>query len=280
MAGFHSSACPASDLSQSSGPSVTEESVSLVQASDKGIGLAFVEQLLKRQPTGRVIATCRDPMGAQHLDALHDQSGGRLDVMQLDVTKEDTIEAVAAAVRQKYGKLDLLLNVAGVLHRPNELQPESSLHWLCQDAMLLAYRVNAMGPMLVLKHMMPLLVTGGHTNPNRPFSIVANMSSRTGSISDNHIGGWYSYRASKAALNQFTKTAAVELAAQKSPVLAVLLHPGTVDTDLTRPFTAHLPADKIFTPDFAAEQLLGVIDGLSEKDNGRFIAYDGTDVAW
>ncbi|CAI7913885.1 unnamed protein product, partial [Closterium sp. NIES-53] len=110
-----------------------------------------VEQLLKRQPTGRVIATCRDPMGAQHLDALHDQSGGRLDVMQLDVTKEDTIEAVAAAVRQKYGKLDLLLNVAGVLHRPNELQPESSLHWLCQDAMLLAYRVNAMGPMLVLK---------------------------------------------------------------------------------------------------------------------------------
>ncbi|CAI6008779.1 unnamed protein product [Closterium sp. NIES-65] len=272
MAGFHSSACPASDLSQSSGPSVTEETVSLVQASDKGIGLAFVEQLLKRQPTGRVIATCRDPMGAQHLDALHDQSGGRLDVMQLDVTKEDTIEAVAAAVRQKYGKLDLLLNVAGVLHRPNELQPESSLHWLCQDAMLLAYRVNAMGPMLVLKHMMPLLVTGGHTNPNRPYSIVANMSSRTGSISDNHIGGWYSYRASKAALNQFTKTAAVELAAQKSPVVAVLLHPGTVDTDLTRPFTAHLPADKIFTPDFAAEQLLGVIDGLSPSDNGRFIA--------
>ncbi|CAI7761761.1 unnamed protein product [Closterium sp. NIES-54] len=202
MAGFHSSACPAADLSQSSGPSVAEETVSLVQASDKGIGLAFVEQLLKRQPTGRVIATCRDPMGAQHLDALHDQSGGRLDVMQLDVTKEDTIEAVAAAVRQKYGKLDLLLNVAGVLHRPNELQPESSLHWLCQDAMLLAYRVNAMGPMLVLKHMMPLLVTGGHTNPNRPFSVVANMSSRTGSISDNHIGGWYSYRASKAALNQ------------------------------------------------------------------------------
>ncbi|CAI7800816.1 unnamed protein product [Closterium sp. NIES-53] len=110
MAGFHSSACPAADLSQSSGPSVAEETVSLVQASDKGIGLAFVEQLLKRQPTGRVIATCRDPMGAQHLDALHDQSGGRLDVMQLDVTKEDTIEAVAAAVRQKYGKLDLLLN--------------------------------------------------------------------------------------------------------------------------------------------------------------------------
>ncbi|GJP45698.1 hypothetical protein CLOM_g5047 [Closterium sp. NIES-68] len=219
-------------------------------------------------------------MGAQHLDALHDQSGGRLDVMQLDVTKEDTIEAVAAAVRQKYGKLDLLLNVAGVLHRPNELQPESSLHWLCQDAMLLAYRVNAMGPMLVLKHMMPLLVTGGHTNPNRPFSLVANMSSRTGSIADNHIGGWYSYRASKAALNQFTKTAAVELATQKSPVVAVLLHPGTVDTDLTRPFTAHLPADKIFTPDFAADQLLTVIDGLSEKDNGRFIAYDGTDVAW
>ncbi|CAI7862735.1 unnamed protein product, partial [Closterium sp. NIES-53] len=105
------------------------------------------------------------------------------------------------------------------------------------------------------------------------------MSSRTGSISNNHIGGWYSYCASKAALNQFTKTAAVELAAQKSPVVAVLLHPGTVDTDLTRPFTSHLPADQIFTPDFAADQLLGVIDGLSEKDNGRFIAYDGTDVA-
>lgn len=258
--------------------------VSLVQASDKGIGLALVEQLLKRHPTGRVIATCRDPMGAQHLDALHDQSGGRLEVLKLDVTKEETIESASDLVRARYGRLNLLVNVAGVLHRPNELQPESSLHWLCSDAMMLAYRVNAMGPMLVMKHMMPLLVSGGvssmQTSPSRPFAVAANLSSRTGSIGDNHIGGWYSYRASKAALNQYTKTASIEAAAQKSPVVTVLLHPGTVDTDLTRPFTTHLPADKIFTPDFAAEQLLNVIDGVKPEDNGRFIAYDGSTVAW
>eukprot|EP00475_Leptophrys_vorax_P035263 TRINITY_DN5795_c0_g2_i1.p1 TRINITY_DN5795_c0_g2~~TRINITY_DN5795_c0_g2_i1.p1 ORF type:complete len:313 (+),score=5.75 TRINITY_DN5795_c0_g2_i1:121-1059(+) len=276
-ASVHTSAAVGND-SAADGP------VAMVQASDKGIGLAFVEQLLKREPTGRVIATCRDPMGAQHLDALHDQFGARLEVLQLDVTKEETIEAAAESVRARHGRMDLLLNVAGVLHRPNEIQPESSLHWLSPDAMVLAYRVNAMGPMLVMKHMMPLLVAGGMaraaTGSTRPYAVVANMSSRTGSIGDNHIGGWYSYRASKAALNQFTKTASIEMAAQKSPVVTVLLHPGTVDTDLTRPFTEHLPADRIFTPDFAAEQLLDVIGSVTPEDNGRFIAYDGSTVAW
>ncbi len=101
-----------------------------------------------------------------------------------------------------------------------------------------------------------------------------------GSIDDNRLGGWYGYRASKAAQNMLTKTMAIELRRLNPSIICVALHPGTVDTDLSRPFQRHVPKDKLFSPEQAAKQLLQVIAGLDSDDNGGFFAWDGKPIAW
>jgi NAD(P)-dependent dehydrogenase (short-subunit alcohol dehydrogenase family) len=120
----------------------------------------------------------------------------------------------------------------------------------------------------VAKHALPLLPKAGK-------SVFAVISARVGSIEDNRLGGWYGYRASKAALNQFTRTMAIELLRQKREAVCVALHPGTVDTPLSRPFQSGVKAEKLFTPLHAAECLLTVIDGLTPADNGQLLAWDG-----
>ena len=124
-----------------------------------------------------------------------------------------------------------------------------------------------------LKAAMPLF------EPKQP-GVIASLSARVGSIADNGLGGWYSYRAAKAAQNQLMRTLAVELK-RSHPKLAVLqLHPGTVDTPLSGPFKARVPAGKLFTPELAAAQLLQVIEASTIADSGRFLAYDGSEIAW
>lgn len=110
--------------------------------------------------------------------------------------------------------------------------------------------------------------------------MIANLSARVGSIGDNRLGGWYSYRASKAALNQLTKTMSLELARKNQKVAAVLLHPGTVDTDLSQPFQRNVVPEKLFTKERAIRQLLKVVDGVQMKDTGSYLAFDGTPVVW
>ena len=108
--------------------------------------------------------------------------------------------------------------------------------------------------------------------------VVASFSARVGSISDNKLGGWYSYRASKAALNMLMKNVSLEYTRRKRPVASVLLHPGTVDTDLSKPFQRNVPEGKLFTKDQCCSYLLQVIDNLSLKDNGKFYAWDGAEI--
>ena len=131
--------------------------------------------------------------------------------------------------------------------------------------------MNAVGPALVLKHFVPLL-------PRRGRSVVAALSARVGSIGDNRLGGWYGYRASKAALNQLLRTAAVELARTHPEAVCVALHPGTVATRLSAP---HGKAGlRVRTPDQAAADLLAVLDGLTPAHTGGFFDADGRAVPW
>ncbi|GAY54714.1 hypothetical protein CUMW_158860 [Citrus unshiu] len=175
--------------------------VSLVQGASRGIGLEFAKQLLEKNDKGCVIATCRNPNGATGLLDLKNRFPERLDVLQLDLTVESTIEASAKSIKEKYGCLNLLINASGILSIPNVLQPETTLNKVEKSSLMLAYEVNAVGPILVIKHMSPLLKVGG-TGIERDVAVVANLSARVGSIGDNRLGGWHSYRASKAALNQ------------------------------------------------------------------------------
>eukprot|EP00897_Mesotaenium_endlicherianum_P004295 jgi/Mesen1/3894/ME000208S02903 len=268
---------------ESAGPGIVDGSggVSLIQGASRGLGLEFVKQLLEMRPNGHVVATCRNPGGADSLAELQSLYGeDRLMIVALDVTQEDTISEAAAAVAARHGRLDLVVNTAGLLHKQGVLQPETALNKIDPKALLMLYQVNAMGPILVTKHMVPLLRAGGGKGTGRPTAVIANISARVGSIGDNSLGGWYSYRASKSALNQLTKTAAVELARKKEPIVSILLHPGTVDTDLSKPFQRNVPQGKLFTKQYSVERLLGIIDVVDASHNGKFYAWDGQEIQW
>ncbi|KAK6263601.1 hypothetical protein SCA6_019035 [Theobroma cacao] len=274
-----------------------EGGVSMVQGASRGIGLEFVKHLLEKNEKGHVIATCRNPNGATGLLELKNQFAERLNILPLDLTVESTIEESAKSVTERYGSLNLLINASGILSIPNVLQPETTLSKLYKSSLMLAYEVNAVGPILVIKlglihrkvnalgnlaipHMWPLLKAGGGFGTERDVAVVANLSARVGSIGDNRLGGWHSYRSSKAALNQLTKTISVEFARKKDPIACILLHPGTVDTDLSRPFQRNVRADKLFTKEFSVQKLLNIINNTKHQDNGKFFAWDGQEIPW
>lgn len=137
------------------------------------------------------------------------------------------------------------------------------------DKLARSFAINAIGPALVAKHILPLL-------PQDERAVFAAISARVGSIGDNRLGGWYGYRASKAALNQLIKTFSIELARRHSEAVCVGLHPGTVDTALSKPFQGSVPARQLFESDKAARQLLNVLDGLNPSDTGNLFAWDGS----
>ncbi|KAF5475464.1 hypothetical protein F2P56_007267 [Juglans regia] len=257
-----------------------EGGVSMVQGASRGIGLEFVKQLLEKDEKGHVIATCRNPDAATGLLYLKNKFSERLSIQQLDLTLESTIEASANSIRETFGSLNLLINASGILSIPDVLHPETTLSKVEKSSLLLAYEVNAVGPILVIKHMWPLLKVGGGSGTERDVAVVANLSARVGSIGDNRLGGWHSYRSSKTALNQLTKTVSVEFARRKDPIICILLHPGTVDTDLSRPFQRNVPEGKLFTKEFSVQKLLGIINNAKNHDNGKFFAWDGQEIPW
>ena len=164
-------------------------------------------------------------------------------------------------------KIDLLLNVAGLLHEQGSsgYMPERSLSSIDADQMAKVLRTNAIGPVLVTQAVAPQLDHG---------AIIANLSARVGSISDNRLGGWWSYRMSKAALNMATVNMAHEL--KRKDVIAVALHPGTTDTGLSEPFQKNVKPEKLFSPAYSAGSMLDVLQGLKPEDSGKFFAFDGS----
>ncbi|XP_050279565.1 uncharacterized protein LOC126720790 isoform X1 [Quercus robur] len=258
-----------------------EGGVSMVQGASRGIGLEFVKQLLEKNEKGHVVATCRNPDAASGLLHLKNRFAERLSILPLDLTIESTIEASAKSIRERFGSLNILINASGILSIPDVLQPETTLTKVEKSSLLLAYEINAVGPIMVIKqHMWPLLKVGGGSGTERDVAVVANLSARVGSIGDNHLGGWHSYRSSKTALNQLTKTVSVEFARKKDPIICILLHPGTVDTDLSRPFQRNVPEGKLFTKEFSVQKLLGIINNAKRHDNGKFFAWDGQEIPW
>lgn len=187
----------------------------------------------------------------------------RRSAVPLDLTDEASIAAAAATV----GEPRLVIIATGLLHDAGQA-PEKRLADLDPATLARSFQVNAIGPALVLKHFAPRV-------PREGKAVLAVLTARVGSIADNRLGGWYGYRASKAAANQFVRTAAVELAARRRDAICVALHPGTVDTPLSEPFQRGVAPERLFTADFAAERLLAVIDGLAPADTGGFFAWDG-----
>jgi len=236
--------------------------VSIVIGATGGIGAALVEQLAARAEGGPVVALSRRrpetlPQGV---------SWG-----PIDLDDEASILAAAEAL-DPHVAIDRVLVATGRLQALGRA-PEKTWRHLDREGLLAAFADNAVGPALVAKHFLPRL-------PRDQRSVFAALSARVGSIGDNRLGGWYGYRASKAALNQLIHTLAIELARQRPQAICVALHPGTVDTGLSAPFQGGVSAEKLFSRDLAATQLLSVLDGLNPADSGGFFAWDGAAIPW
>ena len=153
------------------------------------------------------------------------------------------------------------------------MQPEKSLRQLNTDQLLHYFQVNSIGAVLLAKHVQPLL-------KHRDRAIFATISAKVGSIGDNQLGGWYGYRASKAALNMFMRSTAIEYKRTCPRAIVVTLHPGTTDTQLSKPFQRNVPPEKLFAVDRTVQQLLAVLDRLQESDSGEFFSWDGSRLPW
>lgn len=214
-----------------------------VVGASGGIGAAFANLLAEAPNVAEVIRLNR--------------TGGDI---ALDLTDEATIEAAATET----GEVHAIICAAGLLHGA-DITPEKTWNTLDPNAMARVMAINTIGPALLAKHFAPRLPKGRKT-------AIAALSARVGSISDNRLGGWVSYRASKAALNQVIRTFSIELARKRPDALIVGLHPGTVDTGLSAPFQR---GHKLFTPTESAGYMLTVLDGLTTEDSGHLYAWDG-----
>lgn len=245
----------------------------LVQGSSRGIGLGLVEILLENDRVARVVACARSPATSPGLMALGESYGDRLQTCSLDITEPQQLEALADRLRGERIRPHLVINVAGILHDGDRLAPEKRLEDLDFDQMQRVFAVNALGPALLCRHLLPLMARDGK-------AVLAALSARVGSIEDNRLGGWYAYRSSKSALNQILRTVSIEARRRFKNVVIAALHPGTTDTDLSRPFQANVPENKLFSTRFVARQLLDVIDQLDLDDSGGFFAWDGQAIPW
>ncbi|MEM6425062.1 MAG: SDR family NAD(P)-dependent oxidoreductase [Cyanobacteria bacterium P01_C01_bin.73] len=244
----------------------------LVVGASQGIGLGFVNALLQQPAIERLYATYRTPETAAGLKALAEAFPQRLQLVQMDVTQTAQIQTGVAHIQAESKTLHFVINCVGVLHQ-GELQPEKALRQIETEQLLHYFQVNSLPTVLLAKHLMPLLK---HSDR----SIFATISAKVGSIGDNHLGGWYGYRASKAAQNMFLRTAALEYGRRSPNTTLVALHPGTTDTRLSEPFQRNVPPEKLFSVERTVGQLIAVIDQLDTKDSGQFFSWDGSRLPW
>ena len=231
--------------------SIPEAGVAVIFGASGGIGAALVEAIAATGRFAQVIALSRSTSPS------------------IDLLDEASLER-AAALADAQGALRLVIDATGFLH-DDQQGPEKSWRQLDAAHLTRSFALNAIGPALIMKHVLPRLPRSGK-------AVFATLSARVGSIGDNRLGGWYSYRASKAALNQLVRTAAVELARRSSDALCIALHPGTVATALSAPFAA--TGLEVHSPAAAARHLLAVIDQLPADANGKFFDWRGQTVPW
>ncbi|WP_169542868.1 SDR family NAD(P)-dependent oxidoreductase [Sneathiella aquimaris] len=225
------------------------------------IGSAFTRRMSALHPASKIHAFSQSSTPT---------SEGNITYHPICYADEASIQD-AASLAAETGPLDTVIVATGLLHE-GDIRPEKSLKDLSAKKFMKIFEANTITPSLLAKHFIPKL-----NRDNK--ATFAAISARVGSISDNRLGGWYAYRASKAALNMILKNAALETARRNKNAVIIGLHPGTVDTDLSKPFQANVPSGKLFTPDFAATKMLKVLDSLSPQHSGKIFAWDGQEIS-
>jgi NAD(P)-dependent dehydrogenase (short-subunit alcohol dehydrogenase family) len=247
------------------------DAVFVVTGANRGIGHQIVNHLLLN--TKGTIVACYRTTNYDNNDNWINQD--RIHAFDnFDLEQQDSIERLQQTLQQTYNRVDVLYNVAGILgnNTPNAPGPERSLQQLDRDWAMRSMQVNYLGPTFLTQALAPMMRSTVRKE-NRPTSVVANISARVGSISDNGLGGWLSYRCSKAALNQATRTMAHEL--KRQGTLCISLHPGTTDTDLSKPFSKNVKAERLFPVEFTAERMINVVDAIEDVHTGGFYDWSG-----
>lgn len=234
--------------------------VAVIGASG-AIGSEFVRQLADDERVTRIHAFARESLQPM---------GSNVVTEAIDICDAGSIDR-AAATLQTDDALDLIVVATGILHRGETISPEKSLRDIDPEAMAELFRVNAIGPANVARAFLPRMRRGSKT-------VFAALSARVGSIGDNRLGGWVSYRSSKAALNMVLKTLSIEHARRFPDAVIAGLHPGTVDSALSAPFQRRVADDKLFSPAQSVGYMLSVIDRLTPADTGGFFAWDGASI--
>ena len=231
----------------------------IVFGASGGIGNALTQNLAKNPTINSIFAISR---------SLKKYSNPKIQSLQADIDNENDIVRVTNSIQSVVSELHIVLVATGILQVGDQIKPEKSWRALNSDTMEKVFRINAIGPSILAKHFLPLLSRDKK-------AVFAALSARVGSIDDNRLGGWYAYRASKAALNMLIKTLSIELARHSPYALCVGLHPGTVDTSLSKPFQGSVSHAGLFSAELSASHLLNVLNSLKFEHSGQVFAWDG-----
>ncbi|MDG1709247.1 MAG: SDR family NAD(P)-dependent oxidoreductase [Emcibacteraceae bacterium] len=237
----------------------TKLNIAVIGASG-AIGISLIKQLSALYAGATIHAFSRNELGPNVKNTIN---------YVIDYANEASIEE-AASIASKEAVIDMVIVATGVLH-VDGIMPEKALRELSAEKFRYLFEVNTILPALIAKYFLPKL-----NRDNR--AVFAVLSARVGSISDNQLGGWYAYRASKAALNMIIKNAAIEIGRRNKKSIIVGLHPGTVDSNLSKPFQGNVPDGKLFKADFSANNLLKVLENLTPEHSGRCFAWDGQEI--
>ena len=246
--------------------------IRLVVGANRGIGLALTEAQLADPAVLRVIATCRPGADQSQLDRLSRLHGDRLERFSLDVTDTEGLESLEEHLVNLGAGVDVAIHAAGILHE-GPLQPEKSLADCEAAGLARMFQVNSIAPLMVARAVLA-------TQTRKRRFVFAALSAMVGSISDNRLGGWYGYRSSKAALNQLIKTLSIECRSRYPRGQILAIHPGTTDTDLSRPFQRSVKPGRLYSPEQSAARILEVIRNSPDDQSGSFLNWDGRKIPW
>ncbi|WP_237067266.1 SDR family NAD(P)-dependent oxidoreductase [Microbulbifer guangxiensis] len=236
----------------------------LLAGASGGIAVALGVELEKRFPDAELMSVSRSAEAPGEISpARH---------LQADLTDPAAVEDVRAFIQDGDGPPDWVICCCGILHT-GEHGPEKALDQCEEDWLLESMRVNVVTHMHLAKALAPVL------KPSRPL-VWASLSAKVGSIGDNQLGGWYSYRMSKAALNMFIRNLSIEWGRRLDHCCVVAVHPGTTDTALSEPFQKNIPEDKLYSADTSAERIVDVLAGLDQERNGKLLFWDGEVLPW
>ncbi|AAZ18969.1 probable C-factor protein [Psychrobacter arcticus 273-4] len=246
-----------------------------------GIGKAMVEQLLQTATNEHASTGMNNDTGIRVFATYHksipDFEADNLYWIAMDICDEQSIKHAVDTIKQQTTHIDWVINCAGLLHTKAQ-QPEKALQQLESEFFLQNMQVNALASLLIAKHIKPLLAKA-ERSADKP-AIFATISARVGSISDNQLGGWYSYRMSKAALNMGMKNLSIEWSRSLKDVCVVVMQPGTVNTQLSAPFQGNVADGQLFSPTYSAECLLEVLSKMSAAQSGSFVDWAGESIPW